>query len=597
MIMAERILFVDDDPNILSSYKRQLRKRFSIETALSGEQGLEMLDNLGPFPVVVTDMRMPGMDGIQFLTKVKERSPDSVHILITGDADLQTAISATNEGDVFRFLTKPSSPEIFAKSLNAGLRQYQFIITERELLNKTLIGSVKALTKVLRMVNPMILSRTPYITRYARIISARMQLPDSWQIDLASMLSQIGCAFLPARIFEKVYTGQGLSPDEQKIYSSHLSIGADLVANIPRLEIVARMIKQQQKLFKDYNPSVEMTQGDMGDMGAQILKIAIDFDQMLASGHEYEAAMDELRNHPDDYNPHIVALLESLQTFRVSSSKMDDSEVMDEDREMEETDEDIKEIRPVNLRISMTAEEDIRVKDGTLLLSRGQQVSPLMQYVVERLHKVFRGKGDKIEEADQTDKSLPSGQYPDQDEGKKPDEDAGTSDTRPDMIVDRDIKTNDGVLLLAKGQKTTPLMQDILENAKEFLQTTDYKTAYVDEDGKIRPLSEENDGVPSSAELQKKPRSIVMQNIMSRLYDILQKRDYHIDDLETQIRQVEVSDLKVGMVTREDIWTSDGILLLSKEITDVSLKHLYSFFLTSGLKGSSFSILEKADDT
>ena len=105
--MADTILCVDDDPNILEAYRRQLRKEFRVETAIGPEEGCRKIESSGPYAVVVSDLQMPNMNGIQFLTKVREQSPDTVRMLLTGNADLNAAVEAVNQGQIFRFLTKP----------------------------------------------------------------------------------------------------------------------------------------------------------------------------------------------------------------------------------------------------------------------------------------------------------------------------------------------------------------------------------------------------------------------------------------------------------------------------------------------------------
>ena len=82
--MDKRILFVDDEINILEGYRRQLKKLFEIEIAQSGEQGLETLARSGPYAVIVSDFRMPGMNGIEFLARVREEAPDTVRMMLTG---------------------------------------------------------------------------------------------------------------------------------------------------------------------------------------------------------------------------------------------------------------------------------------------------------------------------------------------------------------------------------------------------------------------------------------------------------------------------------------------------------------------------------
>ncbi len=125
--MSEKILFVDDEPNVLNAYKRQFRKQFLIITASSGREGLEVIEKEGPFSVVVADMQMPKMDGITFLKKVQQKAPNSVRLMLTGNADQQTAIEAVNEGNVFRFLTKPCPSELLGKTLESALEQNKLI--------------------------------------------------------------------------------------------------------------------------------------------------------------------------------------------------------------------------------------------------------------------------------------------------------------------------------------------------------------------------------------------------------------------------------------------------------------------------------------
>ena len=94
---SEKILFVDDEPNVLQSMERQLRKRFSLRTAEGGEEALRILKEEGPFAVIVSDMRMPGMDGVQLLSRTKEIYPDTVRLMLTGNADQDTAVDAVKE--------------------------------------------------------------------------------------------------------------------------------------------------------------------------------------------------------------------------------------------------------------------------------------------------------------------------------------------------------------------------------------------------------------------------------------------------------------------------------------------------------------------
>ena len=147
--MNRKVLCVDDDMHVLNALQRNLRKQFTIDTALGGEQALALIEQQGPYAVIVADMRMPGMDGVQFLSKAQEKAPDTVRIMLTGNADQQTAIEAVNQGHVYQFLTKPCPLEMLAVALGGGAKQYEWVMAEHELLEHTLSGSVKVLTEIL----------------------------------------------------------------------------------------------------------------------------------------------------------------------------------------------------------------------------------------------------------------------------------------------------------------------------------------------------------------------------------------------------------------------------------------------------------------
>jgi hypothetical protein len=136
-MLSETILLVDDEPAVLEGLQRLLHQDLRIETAVGGERGLEILQTNGSFAVVVSDMRMPLMDGAQFLSKVKALAPNVVRMMLTGYADLSVAVAAVNERGIFRLLTKPCSKETFAKAIDDALAHYRSAIAEKRLLART----------------------------------------------------------------------------------------------------------------------------------------------------------------------------------------------------------------------------------------------------------------------------------------------------------------------------------------------------------------------------------------------------------------------------------------------------------------------------
>ncbi|MDD4952329.1 MAG: response regulator, partial [Desulfovibrionaceae bacterium] len=280
--MREKILFVDDDPNILNSMRRNLRNKFNLSTSESGEQGLRAIEKEGPFAVVVSDLKMPGMNGIDFLARVRDLSKDTVRVMLTGYAELESAISAVNEGNVFRFLTKPCDMSTLVNTLVQCLEQYRLITAERELLDKTLSGSVELCSEILSMVNPVAFDTSSRIKRYVRYIAEHKDPENLWQYEIAAMLSQIGCVTLKPETLEKVAENRPLNGEEQQVYDMHPTIAYDLLSRIPRMAGVAKMIMYQNKNYDGTGNPREKIAGEDIPLGARILKLVLDYDMHLS---------------------------------------------------------------------------------------------------------------------------------------------------------------------------------------------------------------------------------------------------------------------------------------------------------------------------
>lgn len=370
--MPPKVLFVDDDPNILAAYQRQLRKLYEIDTALAGDRGLEAVAKSGPYAVIVSDLKMPGMNGIQFLSRVRETAPDTVRMMLTGFAELQTAIDAVNEGNIFRFLTKPCSPEILSKALDSGIEQYRLITAERELLEQTLRGSIKVLTQILSLLNPEALGRSSRITRYAREIGLVMKFPAIWQWETAAMLSQIGFILLPEEALKKIYHGQQLTAEESQLLDMHPFIASDLLNNIPRLEAISKIVAYQEKHFDGSGIPVDAVRREEIPLGARVLKVALDFDTLQTAGDSKSKAIAQLKQRTGWYDPAVVTALEAVVWIEGKFQ--------------------VKVIPLRELRDNMILDDDVWTESGTLLIAKGQEVTPL---IIKRLHNFAETSGVK----------------------------------------------------------------------------------------------------------------------------------------------------------------------------------------------------------
>ena len=357
--MPDKILFVDDEPAVLDGYKRLLHREFSIETAVGGEEGLAVLRQRGPFAVVVSDMRMPGMTGVQFLAHVLRESPDTVRMMLTGYADIQSAIAAINEDNIFRFLTKPCEKPVLAKTITTGLVQYHLVTAEHELLENTLMGAIKVLTDVLSAVSPEAFGRSLRIARYLRHLVIKFGVPSPWRFDAAAMLSQLGCITLDDETIKAVLAGVRLSREDQARFDAHPRVACDLLMNIPRLKPIAWMISQQ--LNKDIACEAPAENSSPAEIvfGAKALKLAIAFDQLRMRGLPDRQALAELRLRQAEFGKDLLDAINDIPPETASLR--------------------IQKISVHRLAPGMILQQEVRSKTGLLLVANGQEVTyPLL---------------------------------------------------------------------------------------------------------------------------------------------------------------------------------------------------------------------------
>ncbi|MBI4804825.1 MAG: response regulator [Desulfovibrio sp.] len=360
--MSHKILFVDDEQNILDTISTMLRKRQDVFVAHGPEEALRMVAEEGPFAVVVSDFKMPGMNGVQLLTRISEISPNTVRVMLTGYADIDSATSAINEGRVFRFLTKPCSTSNLVSCLEAALEQHRLIISEKELLHGTLQGCIKVLTEILGQLNPEAFGRSDRIKRHVKNVVQRLGLKNPWKFELAAMLSQIGCIFIPEDIVHKSRcSAEELSSEELQIFQMHPTVGYQLLSSIPRLEDVREMMLHQEDTL--------LTSPDMS-RGARILKVCLDFDNLESCLGNKLDAIGRMKQRTGVYDSHILDVFERYI--------LADTGVVPRD------------IRLVELKEGMILGEDLMSEAGELLLAKGLEVN---SFSLMRLQNLAKAQG------------------------------------------------------------------------------------------------------------------------------------------------------------------------------------------------------------
>lgn len=364
--MNPRVMLVDDETRVLQGLERNLRRDFDLRLHESPEQALEMLKTDRRFAVIVSDMRMPGMNGVQFLAAARKLAPDSVRVMLTGNTDQDTAMRAVNDGEVFKFLLKPCEPERLREVLDAAVQQYRYALAERELLERTLKGSITMLSEVLAIAQPEVFGRAARLRQMVMALAESFPEVPRWQIDTAAQLSQIGCLHVPTEIVTKVHEGDELTADEQRKFYAHAQLGADLLRNIPRLGPVADIVMYQHKAYDGSGfPALGAT-GDEIPLGARILHVALAHDALRAQGWTDASIMVQLTRDARRYDPHVLAALAKHVDRQNGERRL--------------------RVLPHELRDGMVLLEDVCTSAGKLLVCRGHDVTAQVRRFLARFH-------------------------------------------------------------------------------------------------------------------------------------------------------------------------------------------------------------------
>lgn len=406
-----RILCVDDEQNILSSLRRLLRQDgYEIHAALSGQEGLDILRQT-PIDLVISDMRMPEMDGAEFLARVCEEWPDTVRILLTGYADINSTISAINRGEIYRYITKPwddadlrlgvrhalgiqelKREKIRLEGLtarqNEELRELNASLEEKvatrtadlrkanEQLKSSFITTIKVFTNLLELRAENLAGHSRRVADAGRKIGVQLGLSENELNDIfvAGLLHDIGKIGLSDTLIAKPVSL--MSGEEIGAYRKHPVKGEQLLMAIDDLHNAAKIVRFHHENF-DGSGYPEGIAESMIPIGARILAVANDYDAYRAGTlstrrHTQEEAMRLLiENSGGRYDPEVVAAMRMLLAGKKRETAQQEV--------------------PINaLRAGMVLGRDLLTRDGALLLSAEHVLDDVL---IRKIHDYARVEG------------------------------------------------------------------------------------------------------------------------------------------------------------------------------------------------------------
>tara|TARA_B100001057_G_scaffold155210_1_gene155415 strand:- start:537 stop:1676 length:1140 start_codon:yes stop_codon:yes gene_type:complete len=356
--MNNKILCVDDEESILRGFQLNLRKDFELHLASNGVEGLKVFDQEGGFALVLSDMRMPQMDGATMLSEIKKRDPEVVTVLLTGHTDFESAMSAVNEGSIFRMLSKPCPPEMLIRVLGDGLAQHDLIKSKRILLDQTLRGAVDALAQSLSTAKPLFFGRAQRVRRIANELSDMLKIEDTWRVDIASIFSQLAYISLPESVTEDVYYKRDLTSEVKEMVRKFPEETEKIIEKIPGLEDVVEILGKltvQHRFEEDDDTGLRKA--------ASILRVALDFDYYEEQGHDRSLIVQTLKSRKDDYDPEVTECLSQLLVVAEQKYRLE-------------------EITIRKLEVGMRLAQELRLSDGLLVASSGADVDRQLLKVI-----------------------------------------------------------------------------------------------------------------------------------------------------------------------------------------------------------------------
>lgn len=298
--MAAKVLLVETAANPLGKVRDELARRYDLTAVVGVEEAMLAVRSGGPFAVAVSDYKMPRKDGLAFFSVLRQIQPETVRLLQVPYGDMDVAVGAVADDLIFRFVVKPLSVDALARHIEAAVAQHKLLTAERAFLAETMHGAVQALTDVLSLANPAAFGRAQRIRGLVHRMATLMQVPDFWEVDMAAMLSHIGCVSLPIAVLEKISMGKDLTVAERKLFESHPTLGAGLLAHIPRLGGVAEVIRLQHAANEPGVP-----------LGARMLKVALDYDMLVHKGIPSSQIFRRMKGTRGAYDETMIAALES----------------------------------------------------------------------------------------------------------------------------------------------------------------------------------------------------------------------------------------------------------------------------------------------
>jgi response regulator RpfG family c-di-GMP phosphodiesterase len=324
--MKHKILIVDDEPANLRMLERLFREDYEPVTAGSGAEAIEMLSHFD-VAVIISDQRMPGMTGIEFLQRAAEMRQQTVRIILTGYTDVADLVAAINSGVIYKYITKPWVNVDLMQTVQRAVEHYEATKNQHQLalendrlenrVQKSVQGCVKVIREVIAQKSSNLSEHCRRTSEFAALIGTRFKLDtgDMERLIFASLLHELPNIRIP---FEMDFEKTALTPEQHRMIRANYESGLRLISNVPDLEEVATIISYQHEHY-DGTGFFNGLAGDTIPLMSRILAVANAFDEINSGRNpalfctDEEAAIWLRKRAGTKYDPRVVEACLEMQ--------------------------------------------------------------------------------------------------------------------------------------------------------------------------------------------------------------------------------------------------------------------------------------------
>ncbi len=461
------IMAVDDETSITKALQRLFRKDdYHMLTASSGPEGLDLLKKAeGPVSLIISDQRMPGMNGSQFLEESKKIYPDAIRFLLTGYSDMNAIVDAINKGGIHRYLAKPWNDDDLMLQVRQSLEHYELVV-ENKRLEGSLFNTVKLLSSLIETLNPMLGKYMKQVGSLSRTVAEDYELPKEEldQIEIAGMVHDIGLLGVPERIILK--DEEDMTEKEFMMFSQHPAIGKMCLEAVEYIDQASLMVLHHHEHY-DGNGFPHSLRREEIPLGSRIIGAVADYCKII---YTWPQNADEIAKRARKYlgpaannieiddSEKMLAGIAKKIVLLSAEQKYDVQVVSTLMKKLGEREEAIKRKRILSVSVEelqegMVLAKNLRVTDGRILLQKdaklkesyletiqvlvGSEVIKNEIFVVLTSEQVDKLKQKKIEDFRKRKKILS----------------VFIEELQEGMLLAKNLRSQNGRILLPKGAK------------------------------------------------------------------------------------------------------------------------------------------------